>query len=112
MGRARAAVGHILPKLTTFSPVLVVSSVENWGILRGTVLRKKVDDASPFSSDKDLVKGSEISFNGVVCEDHNTEADFAKNEETFSCNPSVEENEETFCATQMSKRRKRHFCTI
>ena len=50
---------------------------------------------SLFSGDKDLVTGSEIFLSGMVCDDHNAEADFAKNEETFLCDANVEEKEET-----------------
>ena len=41
MLRTKAVIDHSWPTLAAFSPVLVASSVDNWGILRKTVLRKR-----------------------------------------------------------------------
>ena len=67
----------------TFSRVLVASSVENWGILRGTVLRKKGRRSFSFQRGKETITDSETFFSGMACDDFNTEAVFAEQEEMF-----------------------------
>ena len=59
--------------LTTFSPVLVASSVENWGILQGTVLRKRKTTHSLFTGDKETATESETFFSGMALGDLNVE---------------------------------------
>ena len=103
--RTKAAVDHSLPKLTTCSPVLVASSVENWGILRGTVLRKREDDPSLCSGDKEAATESETFFSGMACDDSLVEAFFAEKEEKFLLDSNVDEKEETFLPTRMRKKR-------
>ena len=129
----------LLPKLTTFSPILVVSSVENWGILRGIALRKRRMIRLFSAATKDVVTGSE-TFSVVwramppmlrpflpwrkrrflYCpniekkeETFMRGSNVEEKKETFVCNPNVEEKGETFlCDTIFLKRKKRHPCTI
>ena len=66
------------------------------GHLARNCSQKKEDDSSLSSGDKDVVTGSEAFFSGMVCDDYNDEAVFAKKKETFLCDPNFEGKEETF----------------
>ena len=109
MRRPRVAVDHILPKLTTFSPVLVASSVENWGILRGTVFRIRKTIRLFSAATKIQPQNPRLFFSGVACDDSNVEAVFAKEEETFLYCPIVEEKEETFLLDSNVEEKKKTF---
>ena len=83
--RTKAVINHSLSMLTTFSLVLVATSVENWGILQGTVLRKR-KRIHLFSA-----ATSETFFRGMTLGDLNVETVLVEQEELFLHDSNIDE---------------------
>ena len=66
------------------------------GHLARNCSQKKEDDPSLFSGDEETITESETFFSGMACDDFNTEAFFAGQQEMFLPDSNIDEKEGTF----------------
>ena len=101
--RTKAVIDHSWPMLATLSPVLVASSVENWAILRETVLRKR-KTIHLFTAATKRQPQSPRPFSGMAIGDLNAETIFVEQDELFLHDSNIDElgdlNAGTFFAGQ------------